>query len=325
MARFAAKHWFLLALVICFGVGYCFPAHLQLITKSSHLRGGLVFTVMWLMGVTLHPDAVRRSLKRPGPSLLAIAINVWVVPLACLPFWWVLPERAFGGLFVAALVPCTLASASVWTRNAGGDDSIAMMNTVVTNLACVFVVPAGVAWVLAQQTRISPSDQMIKLAILVVLPLLVAQAMRLFLGAWADRNKKRISTIAQVGILAMVMIGASTTSKFLERSTGTWWDPLLLIGVTILVHSAVLWLGVFSAARLKMSPEQQIAVGISGSQKTLMVGLQVAIDCGVSVLPMLAYHICQLIIDTIVASRWATRYGASSETVESDTKGESDE
>ena len=51
----------------------------------------------------------------------------------------------------------------------------------------------------------------------------------------------------------------------------------------------------------------RIAIGIAGSQKTLMVGLQIAIDCGVSVIPMLVYQLCQLVIDTVVAERWKRR------------------
>ena len=47
----------------------------------------------------------------------------------------------------------------------------------------------------------------------------------------------------------------------------------------------------------------QISVGFAGSQKTLMVGLQVAIDLGINVIPMVAYHISQLLIDTLVADR----------------------
>lgn len=304
------KHWFLLALALCFVGGYALSGPVQPIVKSPTFRGSLVFLVMWMMGVTLKPDAVRRSVSRPGPSLLAIAINVFIVPAACLPFWWILSPASFGGLFVAALVPGTLASASVWTRKAGGDDSIAMMNTVVTNLACVIVVPIGVALVLSRQANISPVDQMTKLAVLVVLPMVLAQLMRIKLASWADRNKKRISVLAQIGILIMVFIGAAASVAYL-KDAGDWLLQIPMLLLTALIHILVLCLGVMLAKGLRMKPEQQIAVGISGSQKTLMVGLQVAISTGVSVLPMLMYHLSQLIIDTVVVSHWQARHGGS--------------
>ena len=46
-----------------------------------------------------------------------------------------------------------------------------------------------------------------------------------------------------------------------------------------------------------------IAVGISGSQKTLMVGLQVCLDLGITILPMVAFHVAQLLVDTLIADR----------------------
>ncbi|TWT98688.1 bile acid:sodium symporter family protein [Stieleria varia] len=309
-SRWLAKYWFLLALVVCFAVGHGFSQSLEPVAKWPPLRNGLVFAVMWAMGVTLKPDAVRRSVTRPLPCLLAIGTNVFLVPLLCLPFWWLLSPVEFGGLFVAALVPCTLASASVWTRKAGGDDSIAIMTTLVTNVACVLVVPLGVALVLAKQVTISPLDQMIKLALLVVLPLIVAQMMRRWVGRWADRNKLAISSAAQLGILMMVMIGAVSSAEYLGHTTGvSWWSQLPMLLVASGVHLAALASGVFVSRRLGLPAEQQIAVGISGSQKTLMVGLQVAIDCGVSVLPMLIFHLAQLVLDTIIASRWSAKHG----------------
>ena len=47
-----------------------------------------------------------------------------------------------------------------------------------------------------------------------------------------------------------------------------------------------------------------MAVAFAGSQKTLMVGLLMAISLQVSILPMVAYHISQLFIDTLIAERF---------------------
>jgi sodium/bile acid cotransporter 7 len=302
------KHWFLTALAICFAVGYLASAQLKPLLDMTLLRSGLVFVVMWAMGVTLRADTIRKSFARPLPSLLAIGINMAAVPLLCLPTMWLLPDKLFGGLFITSIVPCTLASASVWTRKAAGDDSIAMMTTVVTNLACVIVVPLGIWLVLSQQAEIDASQQVKKLAIVVVLPLVLAQIMRRGgAAAWADRNKTRLSTLGQIGILMMVVFGAvasATKVNQAEQAATGWVLLLLLVIAAAAVHVVALLLGVMSARCLKMERASQIAIGIAGSQKTLMVGLQIAIDCGVSVIPMLVYHLCQLFIDTLIAERW---------------------
>jgi sodium/bile acid cotransporter 7 len=309
-----AKQWFLLALGCCFALGYVAAGPLEPLLRQTVLRSGIVFSVMWAMGVTLRADTIRRSLARPLPSLLAIGINVAIVPLLCMPAAWLLPDFLFGGLFVATIAPCTLASASVWTRKAGGDDSIAMMTTVVTNLACLLVVPIGISLVLAETTEVSATDQMGKLATVVVAPLVLAQIMRrLGLASWADRNKPRLAIYGQCGILSMVVFGAVAGAGAVKNAPTdviTWTDGLSTIGAAVGVHVVALVTGIALARRLQVRRDGQIAIGIAGSQKTLMVGLQIAIDCGVSVVPMLIYHLGQLLIDTLVAQRWKAAAGS---------------
>ncbi len=304
-----AKHWFLVSLAVCFSFGFYFAHPLRPLLDLAWLRNSIVFAVMWAMGVTLHAETVRQSLARPRPSLLAIAINILLVPLLALPWRWVLPENLFGGLFVTSIVPCTLASASVWTRKAGGDDSVSMMTTVVTNLACVVVVPLGIFLVLAQQAEIDAVSQVEKLALLVVLPLILAQIMRrLGAEAWADRNRFRLASAAQFGILSMVVFGSIASATMASGEPGAsgvrWVAGAGVLVAAVTVHCVALYFGIAVARAVSLGAESQIAVGISGSQTTLMVGLQIAIDCGVSVVPMIIYHLSQLVIDTIVADRW---------------------
>ena len=304
-----AKQWFLIALAICFAIGYLLARHVQPISEVAWLRSGIVFAVMWAMGFTLKADAIRQSLKHPWPSLLAILVNIFLVPVLCLPAIWLLSPEFAGGLFVAALVPCTLASAAVWTRKAGGEDSIALMTTVVTNLACVVVVPIGLSLMLSQQSGFRASDQMWKLGLVVVVPLVLAQLMRKYGGAtWADQHKAKFSTFAQIGILVMVMFGAARSAGFVQQAdanTTSWISVSLLVSVCAGVHVAALLVGLLIAKQTGCKRSHQIAVGIAGSQKTLMVGLQIAIEVSVSVVPMLVYHLSQLIIDTIIAAKWA--------------------
>jgi|GEM_PF-6661571 len=39
-----------------------------------------------------------------------------------------------------------------------------------------------------------------------------------------------------------------------------------------------------------------------------MVGLQIGLDFGVSILPMIIYHVGQLMLDTLIVQHWAKRY-----------------
>ncbi|MGB7327135.1 MAG: bile acid:sodium symporter [Rubripirellula sp.] len=304
----AKNHWFLISIGLCFAAGYFAESWLAAITEIPLLRDGVVFVVMWAMGVTLAADTVRASIAKPTAALLAISINVFVVPLLALPSQWFLPAGVFGGLFVAALIPCTLASASVWTRRAGGDDSVTMMTTVVTNLACIAVVPIGLTLVLSRVSNISAVDQIVKLSTLVALPLVIAQTMRgMGAAGWADRNKPRLSFLGQCGILVMVVFGAIASRQTVDSDGGESlnWPVLVALCLTAAaIHTTAFVIGIAASRGMGIDRDRQIAVGIGGSQKTLMVGLQIAIDCGVSVVPMLVYHLSQLVIDTAIVDRW---------------------
>lgn len=327
VGSFWCRHWFLLSLLVLFPIGFFGAANLEPWTRLPGVRDGLVFAVMFCAGVTLPLAAVRRSVARPLAVTLAVMLNVAAVPLVAAALASTLAPQWFAGLMVASLMPCTLASAAVWTRKAKGDDSIALITTVVTNLACVLVIPAGL-WLLSSwgpasdgaaedsvfgQAQIDASAQVIKLATLVVAPLMIAQLVRAGGAAgWADQHKKHLGLLAQVGILTMVLFGAVASGRRVGTAgdaAPAAWTWLVSGGQLLLVvsaaHLAVLWAGVLAARWAGRGRDAQIAVGIAGSQKTLMVGLQTAIDCGVSVIPMIVYHVAQLVWDTLIAQRWA--------------------
>lgn len=276
------------------------------LAHSSQFRSGIVIFVMLLMGWTLQPRVVVRSARQPAASLLAIGINVFGVPLLAWPTLWILPPDLAGGLIVASLVPCTLASATVWTRAAGGDDAVAMVTTVVTNLLCFVVAPVGLWLILDRVAETDVTGQMKGLFLQVVAPLIAGQMLRrLGFGVWGDRNKVPLSTVAQVGILVMVLLGSVLSAERLPPDSSQTVVMLLLTTcLAAVIHVSAVALGFFASRSLGAETAQQRAVAISCGQKTLMVGLQLALDAGVSVIPMIVYHISQLVIDTLLVKYW---------------------
>lgn len=303
-----SRQWFLIALVASLAIGFGLTDAVRPFADNPTLRSLITACVLFLMGLTLPAESIRHNVRYPGPALLAIAVNTFLVPLLALPAMWLLSNEMAGGLIVTALVPCTLASAAVWTRKAGGDDATAMVVSVITNLACFLVVPAGLWLILGRNTSISPMDQVRSLLLWVVFPLLIGQAVRRFTSpSWVTRHRTKLSNAAQIGILLMVCFGSVASADRLSSnpSAGGWIEIIAAGSLAIAIHLAAFYLGVRSARAIGASPPSQIAVGISGSQKTLMVGLQIGLDFGVSILPMIIYHVSQLMIDTLLVDRWA--------------------
>jgi sodium/bile acid cotransporter 7 len=77
----------------------------------------------------------------------------------------------------------------------------------------------------------------------------------------------------------------------------------------IVVHVALLLLGFGLSRLLRIERGDAIAVIFAGSQKTLMVGAYLAMAVGpLAILPMVAYHATQLVIDTLVADWLRQRF-----------------
>ncbi|MEK6236447.1 MAG: bile acid:sodium symporter, partial [Planctomycetales bacterium] len=135
MKQFLARRWFLLALTLVLAVGFAFAAPLSPWVGRLP-RNWIVASVMFLMALPLDLGRMTNALRRPKAVLLAVGVNALLTPL----FAWALSSMQSGdlavGLMIAASVPCTIASAAVWTRKAGGDDAVALLVTMITNSLC---------------------------------------------------------------------------------------------------------------------------------------------------------------------------------------------
>ncbi len=290
-------------------IGIFAHAPLQPLAAEKFLQNSIVFVVMLMMSAPMPMELVRKCLMRPWPALLASLLNMGFLPLLAFGLSLMLPSELAGGLIVAAAIPSTQASAAVLARRAGGDDSVAILGTLITNLSCAIITPAWLILLLGRTTKIDPVNLASNLLLLVVAPIVIAQALRLSnsFAQVADRNKATLSSLCQVGILMMVLLGAIQMGSKIALSPAASTNFANVLTVVVLASSAhllTLIVGWYCAAWTGIQRPQQIAVAFSGSQKTLMIGLKLAIDCGVSILPMVIYHVSQLVVDSMIAERW---------------------
>ena len=82
-----------------------------------------------------------------------------------------------------------------------------------------------------------------------------------------------------------------------------WSSFMLMIAIVLSLHTGMFLAGYGLSRLLQLAQADATAVGFSGSQKTLVVGLEMAVQAGGSILPMISYHVGQLLIDTLFADR----------------------
>ncbi len=315
------KRWFLISLVIVFSVGLVFHDSLTPIPEMKLLRSTIVFVVLYLMALPLSLKAISSGLRRPAGALLSIVMNYGLLPLVAYAVSLAITDAQVSkGLLVAAVTPCTLASASVWTRKAGGNDSVSILVTLLTNLLCFLIAPLWLLFYFGSSEgaeAISINAMVVKLGTLVVLPMALAQITRVHkpTATWSTDHKKYFSIAAQCGILSMVFMGAiKVAPELIAAGTNKGLMLVLVTVVSVLVvHSSVFWVGLWTGRALQLPREDYIAVGFAGSQKTLMVGLLICMELKVLVIPMVLYHVCQLFIDTIFADHLVEQTKAEDE------------
>jgi sodium/bile acid cotransporter 7 len=339
MRNWISRTWFLALLLVALAVGSAAGEELSFLAEHAWIRRTILFSVLFLMALPVEPRAFGAVWRRPAAPLVGIAANVVLVPLLGIGAAWAMSASGLdgggrfpGGLLIACIIPCTLASASVWTRRAGGNDLIAMAVTLVTNGLCFAIVPAWLA--ILPESLLNSGGVTVEIPILqtvrelllfVVLPMALAQATRFLPGVKPFVASKRtvLSVVTQCGVLSMVLIGMVQTGQHEGSQTAGATDAertlldLLAMGLaTVAVHVGALGAGWYGSSAFGFRREDRIAVALAGSQKTLMIGLDLAASFGFSILPMITYHAGQLIVDTLFADRLAaTAPKAANETL----------
>lgn len=306
------RYSFLIGLALAVIIGFSCHAWLTPLASAKWLKTAIVLAVMSMMAAPVPFELFAKTFSRPWPGILATIICMAIVPSLGLLTTPLLPEVLASGLFVTCCVPSTLASSAVITRKAGGDDTVAIFVTLLTNLGCVAITPLWLILYMKSKSEFGLVDLIGELALLVVLPIVLIQLIRWrsprFCG-WANARKQKLGAFCQVGILAMVALGS-------VQMGARWFDPaspsqvsmdqlLAVIGIGLAIHLIALLLGWWLARWTGVARPQAIGVSFSGSQKTLMIGLNLAVDYGVSILPMISYHVSQLLADAFIAEFWA--------------------
>lgn len=312
LVRFYFANWFLVWLAIILATGMALPwVFKPVLTEAIQTRGqqGVVFFVMFMMSLALPTDALFRAFRQPGPTLLAVGLNWLVTPLLALITTPLLHGEFRGGVLLAAAMPCSMASASVWTRRAGGNDAISLMVTVITNGTCFVVTPLLVLLLTGRQVQnFNVWEKVTELSLLVLMPLILAQLARRMdtIRAFCDRHRSWLGVLTQTGLLFVILLGAVKTGDRLHQATAnspTAFQILLMITTVLSIHTLVLFIGVVLSTIFKIAKPDGIAVGIAGSQKTLMIGLPMASELQTSILPLVTFHAGQLLIDAVFAER----------------------
>jgi len=278
-----------------------------------------VALIFLLHGLLLSFAALRAGTLRWPVHLVVQGCTFLFFPLiglALLPLLrGVFSQELVLGIFFVCALPSTVSSSVAMTAAAGGNVPVAVCNATLSSLIGVVLTPLWISVVTVTTGQAIPLGEVIwDLVRWMIFPLAVGQMLRPVLGALAQRHKAKVNLADRLVILLLVY---TSFCESVER--GVWAGQSLWV----LGGIALVALGLFFAAMLAVRcvcrwagiPRgDEIAAIFCGSKKTLAAGVPMAQlifgatpALGLILLPIIVYHQLQLLVCSVLATRWAKR------------------
>ncbi|MCW2268327.1 Sodium Bile acid symporter family protein [compost metagenome] len=313
--------WFLCGMFLATFLAWLFPSfgssggamHAEYVINTG------VFLVFFLHGINLSSEQVRHGLRNGRLHLMVQGFTFVIFPL----IWW-LADRVLGsqvpallmlGFFYLCALPSTISSSVALTGSAGGNVPAAILNASLSSVLGIFITPWLVSLVVGSGSGgIDLAATLLDLCALLLLPLLLGQLLRPWLGRFFARHKRYTNIMDKLVILLLVYAAFCNSMV-----SGMWQQQGNGVLVTAFVGSAmllalILWMTTRTARALRLSPADEVAAVFCASKKSLAAGAPMAAlifgahpGLGLILLPIMIYHPLQLIVCSIMAEHYANR------------------
>ena len=286
------------------------PVRGEAVPVAQGVSTAAIVLLFFLNGVRLPRDEVLhgvRNWKLQGAGLAfcfgGMALLGVVAQAATAPF---LPATLALGFLFLGILPSTVQSATASSSMAGGNVAASVVAAALLNLTGVIASPLLFAALAGSAGAISGAAAL-RIALILLLPFVAGQAAQRWLRPWVLRHRELATFMDRTSIAIAVYVA------FSAAVVGGIWTRLdgREIGITFAVVAALLALA-FAAAwalggLLRLRRPDRITLLFAGAQKSIAVGAPLAATlfppaiAGVVLVPILVYHMAQLILSAWIA------------------------
>ncbi|ARP95609.1 bile acid:sodium symporter family protein [Bordetella genomosp. 13] len=317
LARFLPDR-FTLLLIATVIIASLVPAHGQGIVAFGWITNLAVALLFFLHGARLSRDAIVAGITHWRLHATIFSATFLMFPILGVLLKPVLeplvtPQLYVGILFLCCL-PATVQSAIAFTSMARGNVPAAVCSASASSLLGIFVTPLLVGTVVASAASAPISfDAVIKIMLQLLLPFVLGQLARRWIGAWVHKRKALLKWVDQGSILLVVYTAFSEAVN-----EGLWQNtPLPALLGLVACCAVILALALLGSQLLGklfgFSLPDRITLLFCGSKKSLATGVPMAQvifagqAVGAIVLPLMLFHQIQLMVCAVLAARYARR------------------
>ncbi|MEU9717484.1 bile acid:sodium symporter family protein [Streptomyces sp. NPDC047976] len=305
---------YVLALLATVGVAALFPATGAGATVADGAATAAVALLFFLYGARLSTREALDGLRHWRLHLTVLACTFVLFPLLGLAARFLVPglltQPLYGGLLFLCLVPSTIQSSIAFTSIARGNVPAAICAGSFSSLAGILLTPLLAAALLGNDAGGFSLDSLLKIVLQLLLPFLLGQGLRRWVGGFLTRNKKVLGYVDRGSILLVVYAAFSA-----GMAAGVWHQVSLprlgaLMAVEAVLLAVMLLATWYGAARLGFGRADRVAIQFAGSKKSLAAGLPMASvlfgpQASLAVLPLMLFHQMQLMVCAVLARRRA--------------------
>ncbi len=282
----------------------------------GHLTTAAVCLLFFLHGAKLSPESALNSFTRWRFQLLVLGFTFVIFPalgLALHPLRsGLLTPGLYAGLLFLCVLPSTVQSSIAFTSIARGNVGLAVSSASVSNVLGVVVTPLAAALLLGSAVRITLGS-VVGILLQLLLPFVVGQLLHRRIGGWLAAHKPVINVVDRGSVLLVVYTAFS--AGVVE---GLWHivapsQLATVIGSCMLLLAAVLGLTALAGRVLRLPRADRIVLVFCGSKKSLASGLPMATllfpaaTLGMIILPVMLFHLIQLVVCAVLARIWSHR------------------
>ncbi|WP_425639556.1 bile acid:sodium symporter family protein [Algoriphagus yeomjeoni] len=276
---------------------------------------GLVF---FFYGVKLNPSELKSGLSNWKLHVLIQVATFLLFPLLVLllssSMTWIDKDFKIGITYLSVL-PSTVSASVVMVSIAGGNIPGAIFNASISSLLGIIITPAWMG-VLAGSADIQMEylPTLLELSVKVLLPVVLGVVSHSWLYPKISKHIRHLKYVDQTVI--MIIVFTTFAQSFSQQVFSPYKISLLLeVGATMLALFFLVWFLIYLLCRiLGFSWQDKVTALFCGSKKSLVQGVVIGKVIfpdpalfGIVLLPVMLYHIQQLIAGSIIASRMAKK------------------